>query len=281
MKSQYSQYLASIDRVAPERPKDAPPINYGGKHPFENNELNDNAFDRNLRRGLQKDSDYFDGDGEISEDVNYNSSDPYEPIRIKFDIEEVLKVTEDGDERVERLIDVLNEVDMFWSNLLSVIPVEGELVVVGGSSISERCPDDKSVKDSDLLIVVTANIACSVEGVLASAVSCERDQFDRPVIGSIDFCLDEIETSTRSTKRTRDVAIHEIGHVLGFNSYSISFFRNPETGEALTSRPLQVKQAKCVNGQEMSVYVPGENTLRLVEKDDGSRQYIVVTPTVR
>lgn len=78
------------------------------------------------------------------------------------------------------------------------------------------CPDDTTSGISggaDLLIYATVNRHCSggelyfptnrntrrrrrrtqvaggVGGTLASALSCQRDQYDRPVTGSIDFCL--------------------------------------------------------------------------------------------
>jgi hypothetical protein len=71
------------------------------------------------------------------------------------------------------------------------------------------CPDDTTSGISggaDLLIYATVNRHCGsgpppgtssnnnnrrrrLEQTLASALSCQRDQYDRPVTGSIDFCL--------------------------------------------------------------------------------------------
>jgi hypothetical protein len=75
------------------------------------------------------------------------------------------------------------------------------------------CPDETTSGISggaDLLIFATVNRHCDVEsyyptnkrkrrtqaqeaggegGTLASALSCQRDQYDRPITGSIDFCL--------------------------------------------------------------------------------------------
>lgn len=88
-----------------------------------------------------------------------------------------------------------------WSSALSVIPVIGNLKIDYG-----MCPfGDKNtspafqkegVGNTDLVIFVTANSDFCSEGsskVLASAFSCFWDQFERPIAGSIDFCLDVIE----------------------------------------------------------------------------------------
>ena len=73
---------------------------------------------------------------------------------------------------------------------------------------------------------------------LASATICSLDQFDRPVIGIINFCLDALdvyETSSisseyYSTTDAVEIATHQIGHLLGMNSEMFKYFRNPSTG---------------------------------------------------
>ena len=70
------------------------------------------------------------------------------------------------------------------------------------------CPDATAGigGGADLLVYATVNRHCEVTttatdsnrrknknggmGTLASALSCQRDQYDRPITGSIDFCLD-------------------------------------------------------------------------------------------
>lgn len=68
------------------------------------------------------------------------------------------------------------------------------------------CPDETTSGiegGADLLVYATVNRHCAGSGVagaaeknvesmgtLASALSCQRDQYDRPITGSIDFCLE-------------------------------------------------------------------------------------------
>ena len=77
---------------------------------------------------------------------------------------------------------------------------------------------------------------------LASATICNLDQFDRPIIGIINFCLEALNlyqtTSPSSEYYTTtdaiEIAIHQVGHVLGMNSEMFKYFRNPSTGMVST-----------------------------------------------
>ena len=66
---------------------------------------------------------------------------------------------------------------------------------------------------------------------LASATHCSTDQFDRPTHGMIHFCVDpktffSSETDdVRHLQLTRLTAMHELGHILGFNIQSLAHFR--------------------------------------------------------
>lgn len=152
---------------------------------------------------------------------------------------------------------------------------------------------------------------------LASAMGCARDQFDRPITGAIDFCL---AAMTRVTKidvlkamqeddnaalkknvtepssqlvdptdlnfsvigSSINVAIHELGHVLGVSSDSLSYYRHPLTGVPLTPRPFTLSAVTCVNGEEM-IYLgkPPPSVLSEGFTSRGTRHYEVATPTVR
>eukprot|EP00986_Skeletonema_menzelii_P010780 scaffold5381_cov150-Skeletonema_menzelii.AAC.10 len=164
---------------------------------------------------------------------------------------------------------------------------------------------------------------------LASALSCQRDQYDRPITGSIDFCLSGMDGTTRvdvdeaiaqkeakgfgpspndngenvivgSTgasmkwngwfgksmdlesplesnvdvvQYSAGVAIHEIGHVLGVSSDSLSYFRHPFTGYPLTPRPFTLSSATCVSGEEKNIVGIPSNTVMKggINKATGAR----------
>lgn len=264
--------------TALERPTGAPPVDYGGKHPFENHS-----------RYLQQDFSSMDASNTDSfnngTSFNGHAGDdgPYEPIRIDFDVSLVVESVYADDPSVALLYDQLIDVATFWKERLSVVPIVGSLVPIGGY-ISGRCPTGKTVENADLLIFVTANKYCSASAdgfdKLASAISCERDQFDRPVTGTIDFCLSGI--SKNDNEKIKGVAIHEIGHILGMSSNSLPFFRNPRTGEPLTKRPFVPKKVKCVNGEEYFYnIVPDENTVKGMQGKNGVRHFLMVTPMVK
>mmetsp|Transcript_25831 Transcript_25831/g.40060 ORF Transcript_25831/g.40060 Transcript_25831/m.40060 type:complete len:465 (+) Transcript_25831:124-1518(+) len=264
--------------TAPERPKDAPPVNYGGKHPFEN-----------YNRHLQQDNSSMDASDSDSSNNGTSSNDqsvddnPYKPMRIDFDVSLVVDSTYADDPSVAILYDQLIDVGTFWKERISVVPIVGSLVPLGGD-ISGRCPTGRVVENADLLIFVTVNKYCSAttDGFdkLASAISCERDQFDRPVTGTIDFCLSGI--SNNDNDKIKGVAIHEVGHILGMSSNSLPFFRNPITGEPLTKRPFVPKKVKCLNGEEYFYnIVPDENTVKGMQDQNGVRHFTVVTPMVK
>lgn len=296
--------------VAPERPLDAPHIDYGGKHPFEVG-----SSERRGRRRMQEDSLGF------------------EPIRVVFDtsiLEDFLRASINRESaqlatKVFLLMyEILPEAAKRLSEVIKVIPVQGALYPL---TLDDRnndkevfCPYDKTGGidgGGDLLIYVTLDrYFCGEDGssfsTAASALSCERDQWDRPVTGSMDFCLDsfgivtpinglkELVESLNSgassndvlaplditngaiVKRTIDVATHELLHVLGLTSDSLPFFRDPLTGNPLTPRPFIVTETTCSNGEKLAVL--GEPSKKVIGRDvdatTGISYFEVRTPLV-
>ena len=145
---------------------------------------------------------------------------------------------------------------------------------------------------------------------LAFAFACSIDQFDRPVIGAINFCLENIMTrignvstgrlgeeeqklsvekvlSTAKIVGQNDpiadvtyVAIHEVAHALGFSFDLFKYFRNPETGEPLTPRPFVPTNVTCVDGTTQTMVWPAANTIQTRLNWDGRIYHEVVTPRV-
>ena len=202
-----------------------------------------------------------------------------------------------------------------WSSALSVVPVIGSLKID-----HEMCPfadqatspsfQPQGVGNTDLVIYVTANSDfCSQSStkVLASAFSCFWDQFERPIAGTIDFCLNVIElednhpvvtgmnykdgqlTSSGSPDLSPEAdtalqlavgtAVHEIAHVLGITSSDMLFYYDSTTGSPRTPEPKE-KEVTCMSGERTRKWVPDETTLR--EKySRGVRYFEVTLPTVR
>lgn len=159
-------------RVATDRSIHAPPIDYGGRHPYEKYRKIENMHVRHSTE------DYEDLTGNSSGVQEEYDGQEYKPIRISYDFKAVSGI---DDPRIELLSQVLLDVEVFWAERLSVVPVEGDLVVFGSPDfLSDRCPSPPTtVSNADLLIYITVDVGCDTGGILASAVSCERDQYGR------------------------------------------------------------------------------------------------------
>jgi hypothetical protein len=155
-------------------------LDYGGQHPFENRELQS------------------------------TSSSSYQPIRFSFitnQLEAQLNQTSAIDTKIQYILTtILPEVERIWSSHLSVIPTTQNIPIdnsVCFDLFNGMIPNDilQNGISADLVIIASAidvitfsdgtqDVFCSAnDGKLAFAVLCAREQFDRPAIGFINFCL--------------------------------------------------------------------------------------------
>ena len=287
--------------IAPERPRDAPPIDYGGRHPFE--------MRAGRKRRLQENEQPL----------------AFQPIRIHFDISLLEDFLQESINRKAQVLatqvflliyEILPRTAELWGDALKVIPVQGALFPLGRPSngLEAFCPAERTSgipgAGADLWIYVTLDRYFCGENdggfsTIASALSCERDQHDRPITGTIDFCLSNIgqvvpiddipraiidvnrNPSNGTTLQENDenfqvvqnlvtVAAHELGHVLGLTSASLPFLRHPITGKPYTPRPFRLSQVICANGQE-EVFLGAPNSQVLSRTGFG---YEVQTPLV-
>ena len=303
-------------------------LDYGGNHPFE---LTDNGKNNPFEHGRRLDQDQVPlRDSETIDYDGANATD-FEMLRLHFVTEPLLSLlgqSSDVDDKINAIMSqVLPAVQKTWMSLLDVVHVQGNIPVqqsdcfgafnnVLPSSILEN-----GVDNADLVVIVSAidflttdtgeQATFCTKGVLAVATSCVLDQFDRPIVGFINFCLGSIDRQLQEETHDfphvdrsnlivesaveRDgvvvisdavvadtilVATHEVGHVLGVDSNLFHFFRDPTTGEPLTPRPFQEKQVTCVDGKTVSRFFPGENVLRNGTNTVGELYYDIVTPRV-
>jgi len=180
---------------------------------------------------------------------------------------------------------ILPKTAQFYGEALSVVPVSGNLRVssaeldgfthCGDQSFTEVPNSHKSdgVPETDLILYVSGSndVRFCPDRTLAVAVPCNFDQFDRPIAGAINVCLDNIVLKDDGTATPdvegdyMDVTIHEVCHVLGHSSNSYRFFWDPDTGEPRTPRPFESRTVTCVDGNTRSLILPAENTMKFFE----------------
>jgi hypothetical protein len=363
-------------------------VDYGGLHPFENSNYStaSTTVVKQSYKNLYTRRRRILGGKQKKEAV----LSLVKPLRIYMDTTSLRKVPTKYGNKVDFLIKyVLPLATNFWSEALNVIPAQNSLHI-------DRtwCPFDSSaaftetgMADVDLIVFVTANgkecyTNLQYDSVLASSYSCYWDQYDRPIAGNLDICLDRLdditdqdltisatnvkeklrttmasgitsqrqpvanisdvlckvatnlsstrpqhdeenttdnnnfiscETSTNNNdtipanssndeenalpssssslsnethrietiqKKTTDVIVHELAHLLGMTFYDMLHYRDWSTGLPLTPPP-KVESIVCLgNGTIKDIAMPSSKVLQYVSRQDGDSYYEVVTPTV-
>lgn len=122
---------------------------------------------------------------------------------------------------------------------------------------------------------------------LASATYCSTDQYDRPIAGLLHVCIGNNFFDAQNIYMNQLTMMHELGHILGFNSHSMAYFRDRETGLPLTERedgdvPEIETECTGVKSGRRNATIPLPSADILQFKDvRGVRVAQVVTPTVR
>eukprot|EP00559_Dactyliosolen_fragilissimus_P004535 CAMPEP_0184855368 /NCGR_PEP_ID=MMETSP0580-20130426/643_1 /TAXON_ID=1118495 /ORGANISM="Dactyliosolen fragilissimus" /LENGTH=992 /DNA_ID=CAMNT_0027349869 /DNA_START=1325 /DNA_END=4300 /DNA_ORIENTATION=- len=123
---------------------------------------------------------------------------------------------------------------------------------------------------------------------LASATYCSTDQWDRPIAGMLHFCITPDFFSEDKLQENIVTAMHELAHILGFNTQSMAHFREAATGIALTPRDengdVEDVEIECTGAKESRgsaiLPLPSEKIMQFQEVRGGERVAQIITPTV-
>lgn len=103
-------------------------------------------------------------------------------------------------------------------------------------------PAGEGYSDVDMVILVTAkhDSACGINGngVIAFALSCQRDQCDRPTFGLVNVCPQMINVDSEYAKDNLvGTMTHELAHALVFSAYKYPLFRYADGSPRVPRNP--------------------------------------------
>jgi len=313
-------YNKRSDPIYQRRDPNDRPIDYGGNHPYEIMQKKRNLIEK--RRQLNSTFHWYDPTFSVDDYIHddwYDTDDTYDPatdpdfplvaeseyfsrdkflpIRIKFDTRYMDENPVDEAKNEFIIFDILPAAIQFWTKALSVYPVKRLFVSDLSCSLGNPAHRLYGMNDADMILYISADKFCetgtNVDSI-AGADSCDWDQYDRPIGGIVDFCYSSFDigpNATKSIEETRrimiEVAIHEIGHVIGLQSDNMAFFYDRLTGNPRTPRPVKDRgDIECVTGKMSSevgreTYRPASSTLRFGAHYPGIPYFEVVTPTVQ
>ena len=133
------------------------------------------------------------------------------------------------------------------------------------SASCQSLPAGAGVPNKDFALFVSAvdsDTCKSSPDTLGYAHPCAYDQFDRPILGTINFCPAAMKTASDSVAIT--TSKHEIAHALGFTSETFPYMRWSDT---LTPRTPRVQghpenvNTLCADGNTRKKIRPGASTL--------------------
>eukprot|EP00026_Physarum_polycephalum_P005243 Phypoly_transcript_05274.p1 GENE.Phypoly_transcript_05274~~Phypoly_transcript_05274.p1 ORF type:complete len:560 (+),score=50.63 Phypoly_transcript_05274:285-1964(+) len=140
--------------------------------------------------------------------------------------------------------------------LQSAIKVKriNENIRIPKSAVPTGCADhlelpeyysEKGIPATDLILVVTGRPTAA--HTVAWATECAADQTGRPVFGHVNIGPAELDDFDTQKHYIYKVLLHELTHVLGFNSYKFPFYIDP-SGKPYAS----VTKTFLINGKKIT-----------------------------
>eukprot|EP00946_MAST-07B_sp_MAST-7B-sp1_P005228 g5228.t1 len=140
------------------------------------------------------------------------------------------------------------------------------------SSCVEHPAGGDGLTETDFALLVTiadTTICQNAPSTAAYAYTCRWDQYDRPILGYMNFCPKAMGQSDEMDDALKLLTIkHEIAHALGFNAETFALMRERDGKTPRTSRegggnigPVPETSITCADGSIKSVRAPAESTV--------------------
>jgi len=106
--------------------------------------------------------------------------------------------------------------------------------------------DGRGLEETDVVLYVqaTSTATCVNDKVVAYARYCQKDQYQRPIAGYVNFCPEEFLASVRGSDIQYAVktATHELIHLLGFSDDWFSLFKSCKPGTCPPKKVSNIEQ---------------------------------------
>ena len=163
----------------------------------------------------------------------------------------------------------------------------GDAVDTGANGDAGATGDaEETVTVDEASVPMKKKIPSCSGNYLASSTYCSTDQFDRPIAGLLHLCIGDDFFKKSSLEMNQVTIMHELGHILGFNSQSMAHFRR-KNGDPITLRDENgdvfdelVNCTGVAEGRQARIPLPSPDILQFTEVR-GVRVAQIVTPAVQ
>lgn len=148
----------------------------------------------------------------------------------------------------------------------------------GGFVCEANCVQESEgvgAENEDLHIFVTIQDSTECQNsdaLLAFAISCAVDQCDRPIFGTINFCLQKLAMD--DTDMLVSTAIHELAHVLVFSNAHFQNFRYSN------GSPMIPRQADDQTRFPNEIFYTCSSAGYQWDVSNGNMRYVDISPTI-
>jgi hypothetical protein len=267
-------------------------------------------YDKIDRFDGRKDQLLTDEDGrpEIYFQYDTGMNKPNTPIRFQFVTDPLMKrmgESNEANQTINYIVgNVLPEVQQVWDQYLGVVALPKALEIDQGYCFGffiNDLPPQTSYTDTDMIMIVSGyDVLTGGDGktydvcaddTLVVGSFCAVDEYSRPLVGFLNFCLNKTSTSPARNLQSQDsvylepdnwrtyppvenqveafdtqdiltAAIHQTGHVLGMQFDQWKYYRNSSDASFYTPQPAQSRSIHCTDGSIRFLPLPASNTLQ-------------------